>query len=68
MKTVFENKYWKICLFNDKTLTITQKDNNKPYDSFIMDINDKILNQKGKIIIINKIQYLAEDSNPADHS
>ncbi len=61
MKTLFENKYWKIALINDMTLVVTKKEDNAQCDSFIMDINDKILNQKGKIVIINKIQYLAEN-------
>ena len=61
MKIVFENKHWRICVLNDNTIAITQKEKNKPYDTFTMDVNDKILNQKCKITIINKIQYLAEN-------
>jgi len=61
MKIVFENKNWRISVLNDETIAVTQKENNKPRDTFVMDINDRIINQKGKITIVNKIQYLAED-------
>ena len=61
MRTVFENKYWRISVLSDETIAITQKEDNQSYDTFVMDVNDRIINQKGKITIINKIQYLAED-------
>lgn len=54
MQRIFESKYWTITKVSDTSLMITRKDNNEFKDSFFINSEDVIFNEKGKVNIIDR--------------
>jgi hypothetical protein len=54
MQRIFENKYWTITKISDTNLLITRKENNEFKDSFFVNSEDYVFNEKGKVNIIDR--------------
>jgi len=54
MQRIFESNYWTITKVSDTTLLIVRKEHNEFKDSFFVNSDDVIYNEKGKVSIIDK--------------